>query len=516
MYPLVTNAFSHFWEKHPALLYGSSFLLGCYIALGWHWWLMFPLALLFLPLLLTKDQAFRTRLGMALAVIVASIAYFQTTILFPIMPEAKALQGTAIVDINNLSSITKHYGKRWLYQGTIKSFVPEGTSTPIARNITVTINIAQELSRPPANVQYAIKGTLRETAPQRYALQPQKHEPWLAMPGTWSMAEFRYNAKQLVSGYLKSHIADERSAAFLAGIATGDFQDRLMTFEFSRFGLQHIMAISGFHFAIVAGILSLLLRFFLPKKVATIILIAMLCTYFVFLGCGPSIMRAWIAVMIALLSYLLERKSLGLNSLGLGLLVILIYDPLLCNHIGFQFSFITTASILLLFNSSDFLMQKLYQKRPLNETIRMNGLNQHGYFALSCFRQALALTIAVNLVAMPTTLYYFLKFPWLSLAYNLFFPFLVSISMLLLILGTISSLTIPYIGTFLHEINTAYTRFMLDYTYNIPISLDIEWRISAFPQSLLIGYLCLVFLGGILIKHHLDTRKQDHEDLAFV
>lgn len=515
MQETILNAFSEFWRKTPALLYGLVFTLGCYAALGWHWSLIIPMFLVFAPIFVTKDRTLQFRLAIALVLMSIAIVHVKSTIKFPSLPDSKTIQGTAIVDIENLTEITKHYGQRWLYQGKIKSFIPTDSPNSIAYNIPVSINIAQNVTRPPANTSYVIKGTLRETAPHQYALQPFKHEPWIARPGQWSLAEFRSKAKKSVSTYLKDKIADERSAGFLAGIATGDFQDRLMTFEFSRFGLQHIMAISGFHFAIVAGILSLLLRFCLPKKIATILLIATLCTYFVFLGCGPSIMRAWVAIMIALMSYLLERRSYGLNSLGLGLLFILIYDPHLCNHIGFQFSFITTAAILLLFSSCDYLMQKIYPKRPLLETSRMNALNQHGYFALVCFRQALALTIAVNVIALPITLYYFLKFPFLSLLYNLFFPFMVSVSMLLLMLGTLLAF-IPPASALIHSINSYYTRFMLDYTYNIPISMDIEWRISSFPLPLLIGYLCTIFLIGIFGKYYLDRLKEEQEDLVFV
>ncbi len=35
-----------------------------------------------------------------------------------------------------------------------------------------------------------------------------------------------------------------------------------MSYEFGRFGLQHIMAVSGFHFSVITGILSWLHPFF--------------------------------------------------------------------------------------------------------------------------------------------------------------------------------------------------------------------------------------------------------------
>src|SRR5262249_55475973 len=156
----------------------------------------------------------------------------------------------------------------------------------------------------------------------------------------------------------------------------------------------------------------------------------------------------------------------------IALLAILLFDPLMAKGIGFQFSFATTAAILLLFSSCDVAMQMIFNKRPLSQITKMDRTNQHGYFLLSTIRQGLALTLAVNLVALPMTLFYFHKFPWMSLIYNLFFPFLVSVSMLLLIIGTLSQLLFSPLGEWVHACNNVYTHYMLNYTYNMPTSVD--------------------------------------------
>ena len=77
--------------------------------------------------------------------------------------------------------------------------------------------------------------------------------------------------------------------------------------------------------------------------------------------------------------------------------------------------------------------QKMFRTRSLSKITEMHWLDQHAYCLLYYLRQGLALALAVNLVAMPITFFYFQKFPLMSLFYNLFFPFLVSFSMLLLL-----------------------------------------------------------------------------------
>jgi len=96
-------------------------------------------------------------------------------------------------------------------------------------------------------------------------------------------------------------IPSARSASFLKGISTGDFEDHMMVMELGRFGLQHIMAISGFHFSLVALIISTLFAGFLPRKMASSTVIFLLSCYFLFLGCSPSILRAWVMIFVVLL-----------------------------------------------------------------------------------------------------------------------------------------------------------------------------------------------------------------------
>lgn len=160
-----------------------------------------------------------------------------------------------------------------------------------------------------------------------------------------------------------------------------------------------------------------------------------------------------------------------------------------------------------LFSGTDFFLQKVFRKRPLIELTRMDLIQQHGYILLTWLRQALALGIAVNLAVLPLSLYCFHKFPWMSLLYNLFFPFMVSISMVLLLAGLSLSL-IPFAGELIHGFNSAFTRFLLNFTSEAPPFLDLNWRISEFPAGGLIVYLSLLFFTGLLLKLHIEKHDQ--------
>lgn len=507
------EAFQTFWLQQPALLYGLASLLGVYAALQWHTILIIPLVFIAFPLLYPSSfSGLKRRLLLSSGIMFGMWSFVSIAYQFPALPPEGA-KGIGYFEISSLSSSTTHFGKRWVYKGSLHTFEPTS-----ARNIPITVTLPhnEETKRPLANHSYIIEGTLKEVFGGRYVLSVEKSAPWMPVNGTWSLAEYRYHAKQAVGKYIQNHIQSRRAGVFLTGIATGEFDDRMMQFEFSRFGLQHIMAISGFHFAIIAAILSLLLRLVISKRKAHVILIFLLTSYFFFLGCGPSVMRAWVTISIVLLGFLLERRGSGLNSLGISLAVVLAIDPLMCNHIGFQFSFVTTAAILLMFGLSDVLLQRIFMKRRLSQVVEMNALNQHGYCVLSFLRQSLSLTMAVNLIALPMMLFYFQKFPLMSLLYNLFFPFLVSVSMLLLIIGVLATFALPIVGNVIHAVNERYTQFVLDFTYNMPTTVDVTWRVLEIPVEWIVSYLCVVFGGAIYFKHAMERSNRSLEDFAFL
>lgn len=502
------HAITKFWQQHPALLYALAILLGIQMALAWHVIVLLPIAVLLVPM------ARQTLL--AIALMIMSFFYVTAHYTFPQLPQ-EGIVGTAFIEITSVSSKTTHFGKQWSYRGTINRFL-SSEGDLVARNVPYNLSISQkeDIKRPIADTSYKITAKLKELSAGYYSLNPISEDPWYPVNGTWSLAEWRFRAKQQVSQYIQDHLSSSQVATFLAGIATGDFDDRTMFFEFGRFGLQHIMAISGFHFAIIATILSGGLRLILSKKRATFFLIFLISSYFIFLGCGASIMRAWISILIVLFGYVLQRRGSGLNSLGIGMIAILFFDPLQCKSLGFQFSFITTAAILLFFPICDYLIQRLFKKRSLSKMLEMDKVNQHAYCLLSFFRQGLALTVAVNMIALPMTLHYFHKFPFLSLIYNLFFPFMVSISMLLLIVGIFFSLIIPPLGALVNALNQFYTQFMLNFIYNMPPSLDIVWRVPGVSSNFIIIYLTLVFTAGICLKHYLEEYKDTYQDFVFI
>lgn len=494
------SSINRFWDSHPALFYGLSFLLGFYFRFDWINSLL-PIILLWLSSFLCM-HIYYNRLILGLLLLTSTYFYGINTIQFALLPE-EGITGTAHIAIQSLSFQKTFFGKKWTYQCRLRQFNAINESLPSSiYGVSCTISLPQKgkFNRPPANQSYVLQGKLIQTGRYQYILKVGKNTNWLPVEGSWSTAEWRYQAKQFITGWIGQKFSHARAATFLAGLVTGEFDDHLMQYEFSRFGLQHIMAISGFHFSILAAILGSLLRLWLPRKIASIVILTALTGYFLFLGCNSSIIRAWTMISIAMLGYCLDVRGQALNSLGVALFVVLLIDPLLSLTAGFQFSFLATAAILIGYFSMEILLCEILPKHPLSQMVEMNRWNQLGYCLLVWFRQGVALTIAINGLTWPLILYHFHQFPLMSLLYNLFFPFLVSLSMFLLLIGLVAEFLSSRLGQFIHHLNDFYTHWSLNLIYNIPQSVDAYYKVESVPKEVLVVYICGLLIGGIIAK----------------
>ncbi len=511
-------SFLHFWLCHPALFYGIAFLLGLFCHLEGSIWLIIPCLCLWIPFAIIavykKKYDVLKHLVLNLLIFFTAWIYAAAHVTFPNLPQ-QGVVGEAHLSIKNISLQSSLFGERWLYRCEIEQFFPDNASQSFVSSLPCLVILpaaqVQRHPRPLANQEYWVSGKLMQTTKGVYLFKVYAKTAWTAIPDSRSWAETRYQWKKKVSEWIELQFSHPLSGSFLAGLVTGEFDDYWMRQQFARFGLQHLLAISGFHFAIIAGFLSFVLRLFLSHRTRIFGLLFCLGAYCFFLGPQASILRAWLMCSLTLLGGLLEKQTTALNSLGLALLGILGYNPILCQQLGFQLSFATTAAILLFYSPAQAWLYDLFPKRQLSEVMQMNSWSQHGYCVLAFLRQGLALTLAVNAFALPLTLYYFQQFSWMSLLYNLFYPLLASASLCLFLVGALLSF-VPFVPNVLYRLNDFYTFFILQMTYQIPSEMDAYLKVDAFHSGWLIAYLCLASLGGIWWRM---ASKQDNQTDAF-
>ncbi len=421
--------------------------------------------------------------------IICGAFYLYSLILSPphSLPENQTT-GTAYFKISSIKRHAGPFSHSLVYEGIIKKFIPDGSSKTY-HDLPCRAYLKSSSNRPEGNRDYRIENaTLLTSTPYHYILKSNS-SLWKGTGKRLRLAEWRYKMHKKVRSYLFKKIKKKPAATFLSGLATGNLEHRLMKYEFGRVGLQHLLAISGFHFALIAGFSALLLRLFLSYRNVAFLQLILLSAYFLYLGSSPSIGRAWIAIFLFLFGYLFGYLASPLNTLGVALMIALLCEPVILTHIGFQLSFMATLGILFFYKPFEMALRKLLPKRTTQEALALHPFSQCGYLLTTFIRKLFALNLSVQLFTIPLLLYHFQDFSLLGLIYNLYFPLLLSVTLLLLLLSVI----LP----FLHPINALYSAFLLEMISAAPKAYEFHLKLSI-PLGLL--YVILISLFLIALK----------------
>ena len=119
-------------------------------------------------------------------------------------------------------------------------------------------------------------------------------------------------------------------AVMLAAMTTGDrtYLTRSLRTGFERTGSFHMLVVSGFHLAIVAGCIFWIARcVHLPHAPATLITIAASFAYATFTGFATPVQRSLWMVTLYLLGRLIYRERSPLNTIGFAALCLLAVSP---------------------------------------------------------------------------------------------------------------------------------------------------------------------------------------------
>lgn len=122
-------------------------------------------------------------------------------------------------------------------------------------------------------------------------------------------------------------------------------------------GLAHVISISGFHMALMAGSLFWLIRALLalvpwialryPIKIwAAVGALAIAGLYLVLSGAPVTAVRSFIMVTIGFIAIMLSRPAISLRNLAISALLILAVMPQSILDAGFQMSFAATAALI--------------------------------------------------------------------------------------------------------------------------------------------------------------------------
>jgi competence protein ComEC len=140
----------------------------------------------------------------------------------------------------------------------------------------------------------------------------------------------------------------EDDAAMLAAMTTGDrtFLTRQLRAGFERTGSFHMLVVSGFHIAIVAGCLFWIARRLrLPRLPATLMTVAGSFAFALFTGFAAPVQRSLWMVTLYLIGRLVYRERSPLNTIGFAALCLLVVSPRSLFDAGLQMTLLAVVSI---------------------------------------------------------------------------------------------------------------------------------------------------------------------------
>jgi len=164
--------------------------------------------------------------------------------------------------------------------------------------------------------------------------------------------------REKITAYFLAHMK-QPTGGIAAALITGDkaaIPNEIREF-FIRSGLAHILAISGLHLSIIAGVVFLIIRrgialipplclAFNSKKIAAFGTILITLFYLILSGFGIPAQRAFIMISIVMGAVLFNRTALSLRTVALAAFVILLLTPEALLSPSFQLSFAAVIALI--------------------------------------------------------------------------------------------------------------------------------------------------------------------------
>jgi competence protein ComEC len=139
----------------------------------------------------------------------------------------------------------------------------------------------------------------------------------------------------------------EPAAGLAAGILIGlrERVDRELAADFTTTGLSHVVAISGWNIALVAGLVAALLGTW-PRRRRAVATVTAIALYTILAGASPSVLRAAVMAGVALLARETGRPGTAARALAWAVVLLLVMGPATVADAGFQLSAAATAGLL--------------------------------------------------------------------------------------------------------------------------------------------------------------------------
>lgn len=223
----------------------------------------------------------------------------------------------------------------------------------------------------------------------------------------------------------------EPEAGLASGILIGlrERVSRGTADDFTITGLTHVVAISGWNIALVAGIATAMLRATgLRRRARSAIVLAAIVVYTIFAGAEASVIRAAIMGGVVIVARESGSPSGAAAALGLACWGLLLAQPTMIEDIGLQLSLAATAGLLVLGGPAETTVRRVTRGRGprwLSET--------------------LGVSLAAQLSTLPLILFHFGRLSIISPLANVLVAPVVPLAMLGAFAGVLAGVLLTFL-----------------------------------------------------------------------
>ena len=278
-----------------------------------------------------------------------------------------------------------------------------------------------ELKTPPENEEFSYRDYLARSGVYSYITSAEVTR----LPGNggniFFIPVYKLKAKLLENTY---RIFQDPEASLFAGILFGvdTGLPRKLQNAFKNTGTAHIIAISGFNIAIIAGLFHSIFKNILGAKWGALVAIVVVFLYAFLVGGDAAVLRAAIMGSMSMVAVLLGRKQWMIGSLFFVAALMALFNPLVLWDVGFQLSFFATLGLI------------LYAEPFSNYTASIISKisKQDNSAIVKILNENIILTLAAQVMTIPLMAYYFNRISLISFIAN---PFILPVQPAVMILG---------------------------------------------------------------------------------
>ena len=292
---------------------------------------------------------------------------------------------------------------------------------------------------------------------------------------------FDKNIAEIIKDKIKNNLSlgvnnENKEIAYSALFGDKDLLSDKQYNVYKLSGVAHLLAVSGLHVGIIAGIIKWALRFKKSKRWWKFGVIAAIFIFYTYLcGYSVSIMRASIMSLILMISELTGKEYDPLNSISIAGITIFVINPLCVFDVAFLLSFSCVFGITLLYAP----IEKVLLKTKVSHKIV----------------KSLAVSLATTISIVVVMAFYFRTLNIISIIANIILIPIFTVAFTAVIVVSIASMIIPYLSYILYPINYIFNFINLIATILGNLSIS-NFNTIRFNYITIIVYVCfLSFIG---------------------